>query len=861
MIKEIQLKGLASAPSGHSSDDGLLSVSIGCMPSGGELQAIPPLAPVLTLPQGHKAVLVHAVGGGAENFIVTAIEGGSTKIMWTCRTSGELALIAAVEGECLSFAAQGRMVAVATPQGLRFMAWRGSGYAYLGAAPALPEIEFGMQRAGYLSIPERFEVPGYMAASASQGSGAGAWLTHPSAQAEAQSGESTAKAISRAMARAVAGQVEAKGLFYQPFLLRYGLRLPDGSLPWVSPPVLMCPWALPPCLALDSVAEADGRTVATLSSASCPVFRLRRRILSGLPQAWADEVASVDVFITPPIATYDADIPGQGFASYKSVAGISDSDFAGCWAESGDSYASHTLAQAGLADCKAWAFARSGDLSAAIRQAASFYLAESIPVSQIAASAAFESAAIGSTSRRAIEGGERLYSNAGMPWRLVPDRLDSACGRIFAIGGSLRAPEPMRLQALASACGGASESATEVAVWVKRGGEVAVARRQWEAGAAPDLSAAFPRMLAYPCREAYMMQISQGSRHWRLPLAPHPVLDCACWHGSLSAKPDLGFSALWADSADMDETPLLSAADCFAPSVGANAFAFGHPVCSPAGRVMGVRAAVGTLSPGQLGQFAAYALCSGGVLALGAGSFEPKQLLSSRGCISPAAIASIDSGVAYGSDCGVMLLKGWKCESLGGSLQACGAVRQWPELARLAAMAGASLPLPSLAEALAGGSIAYDSRRSRLLVLSGGWPCAYVCSLSSGAWGVAMLPAAGAAIGAGCIMLADGTVADAELDCEGEAPCLVVTHPIKADRPVAYKRLAAAMAEGRMGQRTMSLAVYGSNDLVGWSLVAASPGRSISGLAGSPWRYYAGALAGRLGPSDAISALTLRFRG
>lgn len=393
MIKEIQLKGLSSAPSGHSSDDGLLSVSIGCLPEGGELQAIPPLATVLTLPEGHKAVMRHDIGGTVENFIVAATVDGSTKIMWTRRGSGDLTLIATLAGECLSFAAQGRMVVIATPQGLRFMSWRGTGYAYLGAAPALPEIEFGMQRAGYLAFPERFEIPAYMVPSAAVGSGAGAWLTHPSTQAEAQSGESAAKAISRAYDRAVAEQAEAKGLFSQPFLLRYGLRLSDGSLPWVSPPVLMCPWALPPCVALESVAEADGKQVATLSSASCPVFRLRRRFLSGLPQAWADEVASVDVFITPPIDAYDASQPGRGFASYRSVAGIADGEFAGCWAESGDDYANHTLAQIGLADSKAWAFGRNGSLAAALRQAAAFYLAESIPASKVAASEAFESPA------------------------------------------------------------------------------------------------------------------------------------------------------------------------------------------------------------------------------------------------------------------------------------------------------------------------------------------------------------------------------------------------------------------------------------------------------------------------------------
>lgn len=862
MIKEIQLKGLASAPSGHSSDDGLLSVSIGCMPEQGELMAIPPLSAVLTLQGGQRAVLRHTVGGCVDNYIVTSRAGSATVIMWTRPGMAEPALIATVEAECRSFAACGRMVVAATDAGLRFMSWRGGDYAYLGAAPALPEMQFGMQRAGYVTIAERFELPAHMAAMASQpsGTGAGAWLTHPSAQGEAQSGEAAAKAIDQAFAQALAAQAEGKGLFYQPFLVRYGLRLPDGSLPWVSAPVLMCPWALPPCLALESVADADGKKVATLSATSCPVFRLRRRFLSGLPQAWAEEVASVDVFITPQIATWDPSQPGRGFASYKSVAGAADGDFAGCWAEAGDAYAEHTLADAGLSDATAWQVGRSGDLASALRQASEFYLAESIPVERIDATAGFESAVIASTAAKAIEGGEKLDACAGMPWELVPESVDAACGRVFAVGGKMRMPAPASLMSASAASGSAAaDGVTEVAVWLKRGGEVAVTRRQWEAGSAPDLSASFPRMLAYPCREAYMMQVSQGGRHWSLPLAPHPALDCACWWGGLSANPGAGCESLWVDDPDPAESPLLDAADCYAPSAGAAAFAFGRPQSSQAGRVRGVRAAVGALSPGQLGQFAAYALCSRGVMALGAIDFAPKQLLTSHGCCSAAGIASFDSGVAYASDSGLMLLRGWKCECAG-SLDYAGRVRRLPELSRLAAMAGASLPIPTLARALRDGSIAYDSRRSRLLVLSAETPCAYVYSLAGGQWGMAMLQATGTAIGSGCIMLADGTLADAALEGDGQAPCLVVTHPIKAEKPVLRKRLAAAMAEGRIDCHSVSLAVYGSNDLVGWSLVASSTGRSIESVAGSPWRYYAGALAGRLGPADAISALTFNFR-
>lgn len=865
MIKEIQLKGLASAPSGHSSADGLLSVAIGCMPEQGELQAIPPLAAVLALEPGQKAAMRHTVdGGAADNYIVTAEAApGSTAIMWTRPGMARPQPIAAVEGDCRSFAPQGRMVVIATDAGLRFMAWRGGRYAYLGAAPALPEMQFGMQRAGHLAMTERFEIPAHMASALPQpsGSGAGAWLTHPSAQAEAQSGEAAAKAIDRALAQAIAAQAEAKGLFFQPFLLRYGLRLPDGTLPWVSAPVLMCPWALPPCLALESVADADGKKVATFSSASFALFRLRRRFLQGLPPEWAEEVASVDVFATPQISAWDPSQPGRGFAPYKSMAGAADGDFAGCWAEAGDAYASHTLAQSGLSGATAWHLWRSGDLASALSQASAFYLVESIPAGQVEASASFEDAKIGSTSRKAIESGERLYANAGMPWELVPERVDAACGRVFAIGGSLRAPEPASLLASASACGGASDEGAEVTVWIKRGGEVAVASRRWEAGGAPALASDFPRMLAYPCCEAYMMQLSQGGRCWRLPLTPHPVLDCACWWGGLGAKPGAGCEALWADEPAEGETPLLSAAGCFAPSAAGSAFAFGRPLCAQAGQVRGVRAAVGALSPGQLGQFAAYALCSRGVMALGAGSFEPKQLLTSRGCCSAAGIASFDSGVAYCSDRGLMLLRGWKCESAGGVAPGLGA-DALPRLSLLADMAGASLPIPTLARALASGSIAYDSRRCRLLVLSADHPCAYVYSLESGQWGVAMLQAAGRAIGGGCVMLADGTVADASLDSEApaSAPCLVVTHPIKAEKPVLRKRLAAAVAEGRIDRSSAALAVYGSNDLVDWSLVAsAAGGAAVESVAGSPWRYYAGALAARLGPADSISAFTFSF--
>lgn len=77
---------------------------------------------------------------------------------------------------------------------------------------SLPEIEFGMQRAGTLAIADRFEVPARLALS-TDSSGGSAAATHPSTETETLDGLNASRAISAAYARAVAEQVEGKGLF------------------------------------------------------------------------------------------------------------------------------------------------------------------------------------------------------------------------------------------------------------------------------------------------------------------------------------------------------------------------------------------------------------------------------------------------------------------------------------------------------------------------------------------------------------------------------------------------------------------------------------------------------------------------
>lgn len=322
----------------------------------------------------------------------------------------------------------------------------------------LPEIEFGMQRAGTLSISDRFEVPARLAPS-TEAAGQGASAIHPHTEAETLDGLNASRAISAAYARAVAQQAEGKGMFCKPFFVRYAWRYADGSHSRPSAPALMLPAVLPPCLAVLGNEAVGDKRVISFSPSSCRFFALRCRVRDAGKAAGG--IVALDFFISVPVSTYvpDATLP-RGVMRWASA-----SAFVGNWSESGDDYADRTGEDVGLGTARAWHFPPNPTLESELLQSVDFYRIASLPMQDVKATAGYFDVPVSvATDLASVKACEKLeFGPAGLSplecsLDVVPKARLHLGGRLYAAGSQMRLPAPQPLDG------------AEVTVWAKREG-------------------------------------------------------------------------------------------------------------------------------------------------------------------------------------------------------------------------------------------------------------------------------------------------------------------------------------------------------------------------------------------------------
>lgn len=371
--------------------------------------------------------------------------------------------------------------------------------------PPFPELEFGLVKAGNLALSGKYIVPD-----------------------DVEARQTVANQILNGFRQAIVNQVEGQGYFYQPFFVRYALRMADGSAQRMSAPVLMLPWTLIPCVTVATTEASDGSTVVSLSGTNVRYFELRCNVLSGLSEEWKGRVLGVDVYCTAPIATYDAEVAStDGFVTFSQMADANQ--VAGVWAEDGSSFSEHTIADLGLASAKAWAFMPNHQLEQDIIEAKDFYHLAYLPSSELI---------VGSTLLiRTVSGAGALTNR-----KQIADTLDghyglrpvstlSFNGVTHGLGGEVEQPGPLPLRTMMAISGSVASAEAYLTVLSRRDGV------EYSTGvrcSARNLGSSFPRYLHVGIPGAYALLIRWGVNEYRLPLIPHTWLSGAYWWGGLS---------------------------------------------------------------------------------------------------------------------------------------------------------------------------------------------------------------------------------------------------------------------------------------------------------------------------------------
>jgi hypothetical protein len=232
------------------------------------------------------------------------------------------------------------------------------------------------------------------------------------------------------------------------------------------------------------------------------------------------------------------------------------------------------------------------------------------------------------------------------------------------------------------------------------------------------------------------------NKYGEFDMYPHPYLDCAYYYGGLDQKLSnlCGMETLpaYKDNTKDDIENKLFVSRLDDP--------FSFPIESRytfQSRVLGVAVATTALSQGQFGQFPLYVFTEDGIWAMETakdGSFLPGKPLPPEVCVNPKSITSVDNGVVFVTDKGVVLLKGSQVMNLSPNMNGKHYTIEGPAQTIIEGQPFFKDLLPSITDAthfmayVKAASIAYDYAGQRLVFIKEGEDYQYVYKLDTQTW-------------------------------------------------------------------------------------------------------------------------------
>ena len=375
MIQEIKYGGYSAKPSDYISPDGELAQVGNLVPEDGELHPVFPPSQLLNL-DGWQVLFVHDTPD-YKHYILSKIVNNAGLLAWCPDTYTDLSSTAPTvisgfptDAAVKKVQAIGNTLVILTDKGVEYVLWGkdendDDNYICLGQQPPQVYITFGLQ-SELVCYPNRGDKPTMLNSSVDERNVPfKSWNSDESfsyvpprekividerdesmcnvslkdTTGEDGGGE-IALTINRitnwalgAVNRLVSEQAE-KGKFTMPFFIRYAYELYDGSTIMHSYPVLMMPNSRAPILGLNSATTIEHGGLSLKGNNDHKIaYRLRGRayaFASNLTMKyttsntelakWSDIVRAVNIYVTPPIYTYEQDgqvfgwkEPGEGF--------------------------------------------------------------------------------------------------------------------------------------------------------------------------------------------------------------------------------------------------------------------------------------------------------------------------------------------------------------------------------------------------------------------------------------------------------------------------------------------------------------------------------------------------------------------
>lgn len=903
MIKDIKYGGYTAQPSDYECQDGDLSASLNLIAEDNQIKTLGQPDIVLGLQKGERVLFIHIVPGQKNYILARGRVDNSFEIFWLKKEDNSTvvgntneAKHIATMNSLLDVAAIGNTLVFALEEGLKYVLWKDDDYIQLRNRPPFISIDFGMYKVGTLSDSEEYAIPARC--------GAG-WSGRRDQAEKGELSEVTQMAYGLLLP-AIADKVTSKGYFYQPFFVRYAYRLYDGTYSWHSAPILMLPTILPPLIKYsdDGTHPAAGGTLNATFTLNVPFFGLAYRILTdGVDELsnWSDLVASIDIFVSAPIYTYDQskDLPWRPVASTRTILSeispdtvlstggrptttVANEVFVGHYADSlSGRYVDHTMKTGNIDNPDYYSVLNikpHEKMHRNIQSAHEFYKLAEIDIKDIKVMSEMAHLKITDSDLSSLVTRQTLDDDYQSHCNLVASSLYAFNSRLNLSGVKIAPAEPFPMRSCMQYGNpeGLTTTRVRITVWTRLNGVRCYSVHTGEESVEADIwhnpAENFPRYIYYPDASAYKMEIFvTDSQKYIINLTPHDFLNGAYYYMGKS-----GMSKITTPTNAEPET-----AQCaLSVSVGSKIYTseINNPFTFPllgintigSGDIYGICSAAKALSQGQFGQFPLYAFTSEGVWALETtptGTYSAKQPITRDVCINAASITQIDSSVLFATDRGIMLISGSQTQCITDVVNSDSPfdVLTLPGMDKLHSMLGhddkTCFPVAPFSEFLKTCGMIYDYVHQHIIVFSPEYSYSYVYSLKSHLWGM-LFSNIDCVVNSYPEALAvdkDSNLVDFTKGGAGEISGLLVTRPLKLDAADVLKTVDTIIQRGNFRKGHVLSVVYGSRDLYNWSLVWSSKDHFLRGFRGTPYKYFRIALLCNLDADESIYGATIQF--
>lgn len=887
MRKEILYGGYTATPSDQTCPDGDLSIATDLVHEDGTLKPAFKPSVILHLSEGDKVVFIHHTTLYKHYIVLNGttlrwIDANNTSTVQTIKTFSAGTTVHGVN-------AVGNTLIALTADGMYYFLFKPENNYYLFLGNHIPELPlcFTLQYMWNYSNQFIVEYEGHSLMYPKDGDTFEEAFNKTWDDTQTQGGVPNSKAImNRVMGQAnkfITENATEKGKFMYPFLIRYALRLYDGSTTMLSAPILMpCVTGCSPVAVVsdtwfDGNGSARGFYYKWGITLAAPVFDLMYSVASDNAleniKNWKDIVKSVDIFVSKPIYTYDINgddkVHHNDFLSSINLSVYGHDGLSGSVSDYGATNPIDKLKKiATLTNLRSKKEvitplpARSMEsIVADIENTSTFFFLKSIKLEEL--SVYLTQVEVKGSYLQSLVNREVLNDDYDSHDTLLPKYSFAYNSRLNLAGISkqlFQGFDPATMCMWQSS----GNTLSDVWVYIKQDGRDLVVHTQSEGSSYGDIFYFF-----YPNANAYKAIVHSGSKYLEYKLTNHPLLNGAYYFKGFALPTSYVTTAPSASS----DTTVHQLSKLYTSQVN-NPFLFPLEGIKTVGTgsIMAITAAVRALSLGQFGAFPLYCFSTDGIWAMRVendGFFKPAQPITRDVCLSVDSILQIDTAVLFVTARGIMLIEGSDTKCISDSIDSKVVFdpTTLPGLDKLLEeekIDKAKLTFVPFLQYVSGCRMAYDYIHQRIIVFNPAYAYSYVYSLKDKSWTMMLFsasipvndyPNALAQIANGDLV----SFSDPDTTSADSVKSVVITRPIKLDLPYDLKTVETIIQRGHFRHAHVQQVLYGSRDGFNWFPIWSSVDEYLRGFSGSPYKYFRLALITNLKSDENLLGCTVLF--